>query len=527
MIGFAVDITSRILAEKELKIAKKVTEDLVEAKQNFLANMSHEIRTPLNAIMGMSRQLQKSTLSKEQNSYLDTIKNSSENLLVIVNDVLDLSKIEAGKLSIENIGFEMNILLDKVIGGMKYRAKDKGLQLAISYIDPRVSQVLIGDPHRITQILLNLISNSIKFTNHGGVDISCVLIEEDLKSQTIDIKVTDTGIGMDSSFVKSLFNKFSQEDESISRRFGGTGLGMSITKSLVDVMDGEIEVVSEKNMGTEVTLTLTLKKGKIEDIKSKDKERINYNILKGKKILVVDDNEINRLIAATILKDFGVVSVEVEDGEEAVNSFGKNDFDLILMDIQMPRLNGYETTKIIRKEFKSHIPIIALTANVIKGESEKCKKAGMNDYLSKPFEEEQLLHVVSKWLEKSISVAKDDEGVKNENTLFDLKKLEEISSGNINFVNKMVKLFIDKIPKEISEIKLAYKEGNYHKISVIAHKIKPSIDIMGIVALKKEIRDIEKNANIYKSSEKLEKLISKLDYTLGEVVNDLKQKTLN
>jgi PAS domain S-box-containing protein len=400
VIGFAVDITKRILAEKELKKEKKVSEELAMAKHNFLANMSHEIRTPMNAIMGMSRQLLKSNLNDEQRSYLDNITNASENLLVIINDVLDLAKLEAGKLSFEKIPFESKLLLENFMKVMLHKAEEKGLLLTNSYCDMRLSPILIGDPFRINQIMLNLVSNAIKFTTVGSVDICLNVLKDNDTSQEIELIVKDTGIGMEQSFLKDLFKKFSQEYESTSRKFGGTGLGMGITKNLIDNMGGEILVESEKGKGTTIFLRFTLEKGTELDVPKASNSIKTINNLKGKKILVVDDNVMNRMVATLILKEYEVLISEAEDGEEAINYLKNNDCDLVLMDLQMPISNGYNASEIIRQKLKLNIPIIALTANVIKGEKEKCFKVGMNDYLSKPFDEEQFLEIISKWLQK-------------------------------------------------------------------------------------------------------------------------------
>jgi PAS domain S-box-containing protein len=401
VISFGVDITQRILVEKALKKEKKITEELAQTKQNFLANMSHEIRTPMNAIMGMSRQLQKSSLNEQQQSYLRNITNASENLLVIINDVLDLAKLEAGKLSIEKIGFRSGTVVEGVMQVMMHKAEEKGIELTNSFCDPALHSILIGDPYRINQVLLNLISNAIKFTSIGGVDISCKVLSENENSQEIQIKVSDTGIGMDASFLKNLFKKFTQEYQNSASKFGGTGLGMSISKSLVEAMGGDIFAESEKGKGTTVYTTFTLQKGTELDLPRKNSLHINTDILKNKKILVVDDNKMNRMVATLILKEFQVVVSEVENGAEAVDYLKRHSCDLVLMDLQMPVLNGYDASKVIRNELKSTIPIIALTANAIKGESDKCFLAGMNDYLSKPFEEEQFLHVVTHWIDKT------------------------------------------------------------------------------------------------------------------------------
>ncbi|SDX08350.1 PAS domain S-box-containing protein [Lutibacter oricola] len=399
VIGFSVDITTRILAEKELKLAKKKTEELARSKHNFLANMSHEIRTPMNAIMGMSRQLKKTSLNDEQQSYLYNISTASENLLVIINDILDLSKLEANKLSFEKIGFKPKLVIDNALKVMNYKAEEKGIKLTNNFYDTKLSPVLIGDPYRINQILLNIISNAIKFTEVGSVDISCKVLKETDNVQEIEIKITDTGVGMDSLFLEKLFEKFTQEYGAKSKNFGGTGLGMAITKSLINNMGGAIFVESEKNKGTTVFISFPLDKGTELDIEGKDNVVTTSTNLKGKKILVVDDNIMNRMIAALILKEFKVEVSEVGDGEEAVNYLKENQCDLVLMDIQMPVLNGYKATEIIREELKLDLPVIALTANVIEGEREKCIIAGMNDYLSKPFEEEEFIRVICNWVE--------------------------------------------------------------------------------------------------------------------------------
>jgi PAS domain S-box-containing protein len=534
VIGFAVDITNRVKAEEELKKAQKITEELVRTKQNFLANMSHEIRTPMNAIMGMTNQLSKTVLTKDQHYFIDIIQNASSNLLHILNEILDLSKIEAGKLSLENIGFEPKLIISQVMQVMKHKSEEKGLLFTNSFCDSRLAEVLIGDPYRLNQIMLNLVSNAIKFTENGNVDISCQVIAENAVEQTVKVSIKDTGKGMAEDFTKSLFKKYSQEEGSISRVYGGTGLGMSICEELIHLMNGTIHVESKKEIGTIVTFEIPFGKGTRDQILVKEIIQLDTSILKGRRILIADDYEINRLVATTILNDYDVISVEAKNGIEAIEAFEKEPFDLVLMDVQMPEMDGIEATNIIRKRISKTIPIIALTAYALKGDDAKFIDAGMNDYLSKPFEENQLLEILIKWIKKS-DINKPTENIiqkvpletkpsidiKNA-PLFDLTKLQTISRGNIDFINKMIALFIETTPVCIVDMKLAYVNNEFDKVRKIAHRIKPSIDNLEIASLKNEIREIELNAETYQNSEQLERLILKVEQVLNEVFSNLK-----
>ena len=528
VIGFAVDISDRIQAEKELKLAKKATEELAEVKQNFLANMSHEIRTPMNAIIGMSSQLTKTGLTQRQELYLKTINNAAENLLVIINDILDLSKVEAGKLSIEEIAFKPKIVIQNAMQVMMLKAEEKGIKLTNSFCDSKLSDVLIGDPHRLNQILLNLLSNAIKFTEKGSVDVTCEVLHDTENSQIVRARVIDTGIGMDNEFVKNPFQKFNQEDVSISRKYGGTGLGMRITQSLLQLMGGSINVVSKKNEGTIVSFELEMKKGRPEDLLTKDILQIDTSQLIGRRILVVDDNEMNRLVASTILQNYKVVVFEAENGKDAIGKVSKVNPELILMDLQMPIMNGLEATSEIRKS-GNNVPIIALTANAIKGENEKCFNAGMNDYISKPYKENELIQKLSNWLVKKISPNKIEPLKETINidedsqTLYNLADLEEIGRGNKEFISKMVNVFCTQTPEIVEEMLTAFKSADYTLMGKLAHKMKPSIENLKITSIIQDVKTIEKAGKNGQINAETATLLLKIEKTIHSVIQRMKQ----
>jgi len=505
------DITLIKQEELALHEAKEQAEESSRAKEMFLANMSHEIRTPMNAIMGMCQQLKKTLLDNQQRSWLDTIDSAAENLLVVINDILDITKIEAGKLDIEAIGFQMKDILSRATKVMQHKAEEKGIHLSW-LLDGNISPVLIGDPYRLNQILLNLIGNAIKFTPKGSVSVTCsaggpLNIGE---IQCIRIAVKDTGIGMDEPFLNRLFDKFSQEDRTVTRKYGGTGLGMSICKQLVELMNGHIHVKSQKGEGTEVILTIPFLRGRECDLRQEETTAKDPVTFKGKKILLVEDNEINRLVARTVLNNYGADIREAVNGLEGVETLRREHFDLVLMDVQMPEMDGLEATRKIRLEIDPAIPIIAFTANAIKGDTDKCLAAGMNDYVSKPFEEARLIRTIACWLETPRCAPP------SANPLFDLTRLNTISKGNQTFVNKMINLFLDEVPHFTEEMLTAYTSGNFDFIKKTAHRIKPTLGNLGINALKDDIQTIEDLAAGQNPSGHLLELLRR---TNGVVIN--------
>jgi len=525
-IGIHLDITEQKKLEIELIQAREQAEESTRSKEVFLANMSHEIRTPMNAIVGMSNQLEKTNLNTTQQFYLSTINAASENLLFIINDILDISKIEAGKLQIENIGFVPKEMVDRAIRVLSHKAEEKGLTIGIGNFDEAISPVLMGDPFRLNQVLLNLINNAIKFTEKGSVEISGSLVSNTSFSEKIRITVRDTGIGMEALFIKNLFEKFSQEDASVTRQYGGTGLGMSICRDLVALMGGEIIVESKKGVGTSISFVVEFEKGSIENLPVKQRFAFDANMLANKRIMVVDDNKMNRLVASTILKNTGAVVLEAVNGLEAIRQLGANDIDLILMDIQMPVMDGVEAIGIIRENISKTLPVIALTANAIKGDNEKYLEAGMSAYLSKPYKEKDLLNIVAFWLDKSITtkpgVVKNEVAIKE--NIYDLSGLKEISRGNEGFIEKMVKLFIEETPGMVDKMIENYHLGNYKEMVALAYKIKPVVDNMGIVSLKIPIIQIEKKGRLNIQDEALPHLLMLVKTSIDAVVKLLDQE---
>lgn len=490
-IGIHLDITEQKMLQRQLVEAKLIAEKSVHAKDLFLANMSHEIRTPMNAILGMSKQLQKTTLNQQQQSFLEIIGTAAENLLVIINDILDFSKLEAGKVTLEEIGFNMPDLITNTSRVLKLKAEEKGLAFEVA-VDPEVANVLKGDPYRINQVLMNLLSNSIKFTKRGQVTLQCFLSKNHPASQELEIIISDTGKGMDEAYLKNLFNKFSQEDESIARSYGGTGLGMSIVKQLVELMNGTIEVKSKKGEGTEVTIQLSFVKGTEIDLPKKDNSHVETHILADKKILLVEDNEMNRVVAETILNQYGATISEAVNGVEAVDALRHNNFDIVLMDIQMPVMDGLEATRLIRRELASGIPVIALTANAVKGEMEKCIQAGMNDYLSKPFEEEDLIRLIAKWLGRETHFGSAKATVVNDTPLYDLAKLKQITRGDEKFIIKMLQVFINETRSSLTHLEQAFEQKDIKQVQFLAHRMKSSLNNLNIFSAAGIAEKIEK-----------------------------------
>ena len=393
------DISKREKLEKELVITQKKAENAAIIKEQFMANMSHEIRTPLNAIIGFNYRLNKTKLDDEQKEYANAVQTSGENLLAIVNDILDFSKIEAGMVKIEKISFNLKDLIQSVITMFSGQAKDKKVNLELKITD-NVPLFILGDPTRLTQILINLIGNALKFTDKGSVNVMVDTIALDENNATIEFRVKDTGIGISEEKIFEIFERFTQAKSDTSRIFGGTGLGLSIAKKLVELQSGTIRVESTKNQGSEFIFLISYKiDDKFENqIEAKNEPINKIEINSNLKVLVVEDNILNQKLAGFMLKDWGYEFDICSNGKLATEKLRTHNYNIILMDVQMPEMNGYEATQFIRDNLKLTIPIIAMTAHALPDEKEKCLGFGMTDYISKPINEVDLKNIINKYI---------------------------------------------------------------------------------------------------------------------------------
>ncbi|MFW5774516.1 MAG: response regulator [Tangfeifania sp.] len=392
---------------KELEIQKKKAEEATRVKSMFLANMSHEIRTPLNGILGLSKILEESGLEKKQKELAEIITTSGENLLNIVNDILDFSKIESGQIQLENIEFDVRKIVENAVKLLKFNADKKNIQLSAN-IDEQIPGQLLGDPYRLNQIITNLINNAIKFTDEGNVTVEVETIKKETTQIELLFKITDTGIGISEEGTQKLFKEFSQTESSTTRRYGGTGLGLAICNNLVSLMGGEIGVTSKVGEGSQFRVRL---KFSYQEIQQNGNPASNNEIPEDVKILYAEDNPVNQKVTQLLLQKSGIKCDIAANGKKAIEMFRKNNYDLILMDMQIPEIDGVESAKQIRKieeneKVENPVFIVAVTANSFSEDKQKCFDADMNDFISKPFKQNELKKIIKRAVKNQLTLNK-------------------------------------------------------------------------------------------------------------------------
>jgi signal transduction histidine kinase/FixJ family two-component response regulator len=501
VIGFALNITKRVQFERELRVAKETAERATHAKSRFLANMSHEIRTPISAILGFAQVLKQQPLPAEAQEYLSYISASGEILLKLIGDVLDLTKIEEGKFELHEERFHLREVMNSSLHPYQFRAQEKGLQFGLLF-DDNLPDYAIGDANKLSQIIINLIGNALKFTRTGDIQVRFTLQQPAEVGQTaiLKVSVTDTGIGIPADKREQIFQSFTQADASINRQFGGSGLGLAIVKELVERMGGVLGVessnASEDGAGTagstfwftiplriaEPPVTLPNAPPPAQSVYFRDQVHV----------LLVDDNEINQRLAGVMLRNAGCRVTAAGNGQEAVDRLKNAPFDLVLMDIQMPVLDGYQATRLIREKLKLDLPVIGLSANVYKEEIEQCYQAGMNDYLSKPYTERHLREKLAKWI--ALPDQPGDPNGQRASTagkLTDLTFLNDLFNGDAPSVRGMVLDFIGQQQGLIVQMREALEGRDCKKLAALAHNMRSSIVAVGLEALTEPLLALE------------------------------------
>lgn len=521
-IGIHYDMSAQKSLEQELAKAKVTAEQAQKAEQQFLANMSHEIRTPMNAVIGMTHLLYETNLSETQKEYIDALRFSADSLMGLINNILDLSKIEAGELEIEEQTFNLQQLLKGLQRTFQFKVKDKPVSVDMA-IDERITNLIVGDPTRLNQILTNLLGNASKFTHQGTIGVKAICRQQTTNQYWIEFQVHDTGIGIPPDKLDLIFENFKQADIKITRKYGGTGLGLTIVKELIEIQGGNINAQSKPDKGSIFKFILPYGDSGVKAIeKSKSYEKANAHIrslLKDQYVLVVEDNDMNQKLITKILDIWGCSFDLAINGKEAVEYTTYQKYDLILMDIHMPEMDGVEATRIIRsgnENLNQHVPIIAMTAAALLDEKNRALNAGMNDYLTKPFSPDLLLNKIGKIMgfrgDNSMIEVKENEAKLNIPAI-NFNYLFEFSNGDRFFVKDMVETFIKETPISFEELQIAFKDKDWSTIYKIAHRMKPNFMMLGMKAQQNTAAQIEQ-------------LIKKEEYSIPVIQNLIQELAL-
>ena len=533
---FITDLEERLKSDRDLLQSKQVVEQALKSRERFLANISHEMRTPLSGISGLIDLLLESGLNHEQLEFAEAIKGSTENLLALIKDILDVSKIDSGKMELEKSGFLLGLVLQNSVALLRPKAEEKNIRLRLVQ-DPQIQDQLIGDSLRLGQILLNLISNSIKFTPKGIIELRTQLVSQNSFSTLVRFSVKDTGIGIPADKLDRVFESYIQAEETTTRDFGGTGLGLTIVKKLVELQGGSITVKSKEGEGTEFCFEIPFKKGLVTENSSneaaRDQKQIGARKFKKGSILLAEDDPVNQLFISKLLVRWGLQVTIASTGKEVVDKAHSDVFDLIFMDIQMPEMNGYDATKAIRASGDKEVAIIAMTAFASASERDRCIDAGMNDYISKPFQIKELFNTILYHMPEAELVDPEDGAhpvaahsgsTGKSERLIDLGYLVELAAGSTDFMKEMIDVFLQQTPTAIETLKQYLEAGNYEELGILAHRMKPGIGFVGISRLKETMEMIETYSETMTHLDRLPTLVKKADLLCKQALDELREE---
>lgn len=528
-IAITQNITDDKLSEKQLKRSKEEAEKANLAKSEFLARITHEIRTPLNAIMGFNEQLAQTDLDRKQRDFVKIIDKSSEHLLSLINDTLILSKIEARQIHFDNTPFKIEYTIKYVHNALIAKAEEKNLMFTYD-VDKKLDEVLLGDSFRLRQILINMLSNAIKFTHSGYVELRCFLVDETENEVKVRFDIIDTGIGINPENLNTIFEQFKQADSSITKKYGGTGLGLTICKKLIELQHGSLSVASQKNIGTTFTFEIPYRKGKEKDKIQEDLGTVNSVILRNIKVLLVDDDSVNRLLGKTILEKFYCSFDVANSGKEAIIKLDNDNYDIVLLDIHMPDISGIDVARYLRyKKNNNSIKIVAVTAAVMKDDIKQYYKAGINDFIIKPFKEVYLFNKMCDVLKlnNETYIKPKEEIILNEEfgpKLYDLGELKKMTGNADKAMVNMLNTFIENSENAEQKFRQFLKDKNWEQLGEAAHKILPSYRHLEVHGIASDLSSIKNKTLIESDYKQVPALVEKVIREMSEIISELKKE---